>query len=82
MFYTYILYNLPLDSYYVGSSNNLEDRLYRHNKGQSKSTKRGAPNWELVYSKSFESRSEAYQFELKIKKMKSRKYIKQLIKSD
>ena len=61
MFYTYILYNSPLDKFYTGSTNNIKDRLHRHNTGQSKSTKKGAPDWKLVYSKEFESRSDAYQ---------------------
>jgi putative endonuclease len=82
MFYTYILYNPVINQYYIGSTNNLDDRIYRHNSGQSKSTKKGAPHWILYYNENFETRSEAYQRELQIKKMKSRKYIENLKSGD
>ncbi len=82
MFYTYILYNSMIDQYYIGSTNNLEDRLHRHNTGQSKSTKKGAPYWILYYHETFETRSEAYKRELQIKKMKSRKYVEGLKSGD
>ena len=78
-FYTYILQNTQSKKYYIGSTNNLEDRLRRHNLGHSKATKSGAPHWEIVYCEEFISRSLAIQREYKIKKMKSRKYIETLI---
>ena len=31
MYFTYILYSKNLDKYYVGSTNNLENRMERHN---------------------------------------------------
>ena len=78
MFTTYILYSERIDIYYVGSTSNIEDRLNRHNSGRSTFTKRGLP-WKLVYSKSYQTKSEAYQAELYIKLQKSRKYIEELI---
>jgi len=36
----YILYSIQLDQFYVGSSCNLEDRLYRHKNHGSKFTKK------------------------------------------
>ncbi len=80
MFYTYILQSLSTGRYYVGSTENIEQRVEKHNSGSVKSTKPYRP-WKLVYSKMFESRSEAVVYELKIKKMKSRSYIKELINS-
>jgi putative endonuclease len=56
---------------YVGSCANLEDRLYRHNAGQSKATKAGIP-WTLVYQEEFASRSEASQRERYFKTGKGR----------
>jgi putative endonuclease len=82
MFHTYIIFNSNINQYYIGSTNNIEDRLYRHNAGQNKATKKGAPDWQLVYSEEFNTRSEAVQREMKIKKMKSRKYIERLINCD
>jgi len=80
-FFTYILYSLSTDRYYIGSTGNLDDRLQRHNQGRSKATKYGTP-WELVYQKAFDSRSEAVQHEKYIKAMKSKIYIEKLIKAE
>ena len=80
MYTVYILFSSSNDKYYVGHTSNLQDRLKRHNQGRSKSTKTGIP-WEVVYTEIYNSKSEAYQREMKIKKQKSRKYIEQLIKS-
>ena len=78
MFVTYILYSKQLDSYYIGSTSNIIDRLNRHNTGRSIYTKRGIP-WEIKYQKGYLTKSEAYKAELYIKSQKSRKYIENLI---
>jgi len=78
MFYTYILFSAKIDRYYTGHTNNLDDRLRRHNSGYSKATKKGIP-WKLVFTETFNFRSEAVQREFQIKAMKSRKYIEELI---
>ena len=78
MAFTYILFSARINSYYVGSSQDLADRLKRHNSGRSTYTKRGVP-WILVYKKEYLTKSEAYQAELYIKSQKSRKFIEELI---
>ena len=78
MAFTYILFSARINTYYVGSTNNLVDRLKRHNTGRSTFTKRGIP-WIVVYEKSYRTKREAYQAELYIKSQKSRKYIEDLI---
>tara|TARA_R110000868_G_scaffold405568_1_gene685053 strand:+ start:86 stop:328 length:243 start_codon:yes stop_codon:yes gene_type:complete len=78
MFVVYILYSEKIDRYYIGHTGNLQDRLNRHNLKRSKSTKCGAP-WALVHTEQFTTKPEAYQREMQIKRMKSRKYIEQLI---
>jgi putative endonuclease len=80
IFYTYILFSEKFDKFYVGHTNDLDRRITEHNSGFSKSTKAAIP-WKLVLSKSFASKSEAYAFERKIKSMKSRKFILDLINS-
>jgi putative endonuclease len=77
MFSTYILYSVKIDSYYIGSTQNIEERLRRHNSGRSTYTKRGIP-WTVVYLKEYKTKSEAYKAELRIKAQKSRKYIETL----
>ncbi|MBX9891669.1 MAG: GIY-YIG nuclease family protein [Chitinophagaceae bacterium] len=47
-FIVYIIYSKSLDSFYVGHTANLDDRLFRHNNSGSKSTKK-AKDWILVY---------------------------------
>ena len=78
MFTVYILYSDNLDQFYVGHTGNLDNRIKRHNQGRSKSTKTGVP-WKLMYSEKFDSKSEAYQREMYIKRMKSRTFIEKLI---
>ena len=80
MYYCYILYSKKLDTYYIGSTSNIEDRLKRHNSGRSKYTKPGIP-WTLVYCKQYTSKAAAYQAELYIKSQKSRKHIEELLKN-
>ena len=79
-FYIYILYSSSLDQYYVGHTENVADRIFRHTNSGSKSTKK-AEDWILKYTEEFDSRSKAMQRELEIKKKKSRKYIEWLINS-
>ena len=77
-FSTYILYSERVDRYYIGSTGNLVERLHRHNSARSKATKSGIP-WKVVYTENFETRPQAYQREMEIKRKKSRKYIEALI---
>jgi putative endonuclease len=58
MFYCYILRSKKTGRQYVGSCQNLNDRLHRHNAGESKATKHGVP-WVLVRVEEFATRSEA-----------------------
>ncbi|MBP6558234.1 MAG: GIY-YIG nuclease family protein [Flavobacterium sp.] len=78
MFYLYIIYSQSLNKYYVGSCQSIEERLDDHLNSRSKYTK-SAKDWMLKYSETFSSRSQAYQREMQIKKMKSRVYIENLI---
>ncbi len=80
MFFVYIIYSPELDQFYIGQSQNLEDRLFRHNNSGSKSTKK-AKDWVLKYTETFLTRSEVVQRETQIKKMKSRSYIESLVSS-
>ena len=76
----YILYSAMLDQYYIGQSENISDRIFRHNNSGSKSTKK-ANDWVVKYTEEFGTRAEAMKRELEIKNKKSRKYIEWLINS-
>ena len=78
IYYTYILYSSSTDRYYIGSTADPEERLLRHNGGATPSTKHGRP-WKIVYTECFESKTEALQRELYLKKMKSRIFLENLI---
>jgi putative endonuclease len=73
-FKVYILWSEALRKYYVGSTNNLEARFYRHNSGQGKFTKKGVP-WKLIWSIDCMDRKEAVQVENKIKKRGIGRYL-------
>ena len=77
MYYTYILENNS-GRLYIGQTNNLEDRLKRHNENRSAYTK-SKGLWKLIYKKQFDSRAEAMQFEKYLKSLKNPKYIKSTI---
>ena len=79
-FSTYILYSETTDKFYIGSTQDLEKRLQRHNSKHMIATKAGVP-WKVVWFQNFETRAEAYSKEMEIKKKKSRKYIEWLIDS-
>ncbi|MGZ5544664.1 MAG: GIY-YIG nuclease family protein, partial [Limisphaerales bacterium] len=60
MFYCYVLRSGKTGRRYVGSCENLADRIRRHNAGESKATKHGLP-WALIQSEAFATRTEAAQ---------------------
>ena len=80
MYFVYVLESVKDGRYYVGATGDLEDRLKRHNSGQSKSTRLHVP-YIIMYTESFSTLSEARRRELEIKKRKSRSYIERLIRS-
>jgi putative endonuclease len=62
MFYVYILRSSRTSRRYVGSCENLNERVRRHNLGHSKATRHGVP-WTLIHSESFPSRADALRKE-------------------
>ena len=68
-FYVYILKTISknVNKTYVGYTNNLKSRLYKHNNNLgAKSTK--GHKWKIIYIKKFISKSDAMSYEYKIKK--------------
>ncbi|OIO56458.1 MAG: hypothetical protein AUJ47_13020 [Candidatus Marinimicrobia bacterium CG1_02_48_14] len=74
-YYTYVLYSAFHDQIYIGQTNNLDERLKRHNAGRVKSTKRYLP-WQLIYSEIFETRSAAMNREEELKSHVGRDWIR------
>jgi putative endonuclease len=69
------------NAYYVGQTDDVKDRVDKHNKGEVKSTK-PYRTWVLVCTETFRTRREAVRREKEIKERKSRKYIESLISRD
>ena len=80
MFYFYILKSKKIGKYYIGSTENFENRLKLHNSGMVKSTKSSKP-WQPVLIQNFPTLREARRMEMKVKKWKSRKAIERLVKT-
>ncbi len=78
MFYTYILESTASKKLYIGQTNNLLDRLRRHNANLVKSTKNRGP-WVFLFHVSFQSRSEAVLLEGKLKRYKNPKKVREWI---
>jgi len=78
MFYTYILKSEKSGRYYIGHSEDIYERLKRHNTGKVTATKNKGP-WFIVYFEIHETKPLANSRELYIKSMKSRVYIEKLI---
>jgi putative endonuclease len=74
-----ILQSLKEGSYYIGSTNNLEDRVERHNQGHSQYTKSKLP-WNLVYSEEHPDRSSAVRREKRIKDRKDKQSIETMVR--
>jgi putative endonuclease len=79
-YFVYIIQSLKDDTYYVGSTRDLNERIERHNQGRSKYTKTKRP-WKLRYSEKHPDRSCASIRENEIKARKSKKYIEVLVRA-
>lgn len=81
MGYVYVLYSKKLERYYIGSCIDLQRRLEEHKHGIYKNSFTAKANdWELLFSIDSLAYQQARRIEAHIKKMKSRKYIEDLIK--
>jgi len=78
MYFVYIIKSLIVTRYYIGSTEDLDRRLSDHNSGKVKSTKAYKP-WKLVYTESFDTKSDAIKRERQIKSYKSGSAFKKLL---
>jgi putative endonuclease len=77
-FFVYILYSEGHDKYYIGQTNNADNRLKRHNAGSEKATRPYLP-WERVWVTEKSSRAEAVILEKKLKNL-SKERLREFIK--
>ena len=79
-YFVYILQSLKDGSYYVGTTQDLSQRMERHNQGRSKYTKAKKP-WQVSYSEEYGDRSAAMKREYEIKSRKDKGYIENLVRT-
>jgi putative endonuclease len=75
LFYAYILYSPIKDKFYIGHTEDVQNRLLQHNTRNNL----GTNDWTVVYTETYDNRSDAMKREKEIKNKKSRKYIEWLI---
>jgi predicted GIY-YIG superfamily endonuclease len=73
-FETYVLISINDKLRYIGSDENADERLRRHNKGNYQFTKGHKP-WKLVHRESFENRADAMKREKFLKSGQGRKWL-------
>ena len=76
-YYIYILYSPEFKRTYVGQTNNLKNRLSYHNSGKVRSTKAYIP-WEMIYTESYNTRSDAMRREKWFKSSQGRTLLKRI----
>jgi len=79
-YYIYIIQSELDGSYYIGSTQDIDERIERHNQGRSKYTKAKRP-WNLIYSEEHLNRSVAVKREKEIKNRKRRNFIEKLVRT-
>jgi len=77
-FFLYILQSEITGRFYIGQTQNLQERVAYHNADYSRALKNRGP-WKLLYSEEFGSRSEAVRRERYIKRQKDRRFIERLV---
>lgn len=68
-YFVYILRSLKDGRFYIGQTNNISDRIERHNSGQVTATRNRRP-LEIVYTETFATRAEAMRREKYLKSLK------------
>ncbi|MBI9036064.1 MAG: GIY-YIG nuclease family protein [Bacteroidales bacterium] len=78
MFYVYAIKSLKRNYIYVGLTQNIQDRINRHNHGYEKTTKPYAP-FKLIYSEECSDRAFARQREKYLKSGVGKEFLRKLI---
>ena len=79
MYFVYILQSIKDKKYYIGQTENVDDRLAIHNKGLVRSTRLRIP-FIIVKTETFDTRGEARKRENYLKKLKGGNEFKKIIK--
>jgi putative endonuclease len=74
MFTVYILYSEITQKYYIGQTQDLDNRIVEHNSGETKSLKSGIP-WKIVFTAEVENRVDSVRLEKKIKNIGAKRFL-------
>ncbi len=80
MFWVYIIESTRTGKRYYGQTQDLHVRMEQHNAGKVGPTRSHRP-WKIVGVFRFETRAEAMEFEMKLKKAKNKAYIQWLLET-
>jgi putative endonuclease len=75
MYYVYILKSIKNNDLYIGSTEDINNRLKKHNDGKVKSTKFYRP-WQLMNCETYNTRSEAVKREYFLKTGQQKELLK------
>jgi len=78
MYFVYVLQSIKDNSYYIGYTKNIKDRLNEHNFGRTGYTKLKRP-WELIYKEEYKTEKEAINRERYLKRLKSKIALEKII---
>ena len=81
MFTVYALYSEQYDKIYIGVTSDIEARLTAHNHPSNKGWTKSYSPWIVLYTETFEEKSEALKREKQLKSSKGRDYIREIILS-
>jgi len=74
MFYVYLIQSEKYETFYVGQTNNIDERMKYHNRGKCTYTRNKGP-WKIISYKEYSTRSQTMIEEKRIKKLKNRQAI-------
>ncbi|MFA6099483.1 MAG: GIY-YIG nuclease family protein [Patescibacteria group bacterium] len=78
MYYVYILQSLTHATRYIGSTQDVQNRLKEHNAGKCRYTSGRRP-WRIIRTEEYTTRSEAMQREKFLKSGKGREFLDSLL---
>lgn len=77
MHIVYIIESEVYGSWYYGYTTDPSQRLEAHNAGLNKSTRNRGP-WKFIFQRHFDTKTEALEFEIYLKKSRNKEYIKRV----
>ncbi|MDO8574944.1 MAG: GIY-YIG nuclease family protein [bacterium] len=79
MFYIYVIESINEDDLYIGFTNDLKNRLEKHNRGLNFSTKLNKP-WRLIHYEAYLNENDARRRERYLKTSQGSRLLKRMLK--